>query len=190
MSNARKVSGEGLRIARLLMVLSSLAPLFVLMAIRGNSLFPEIYFASACLALAILPSIFLWRRVRIARKAKDTRDLLIGPAEDHRSHVLVYLFATLLPFYREEIASCRDLLAMCAALGLIVLPVLAAEPSLHEPVLCGQELPSVHGVAAQGRQSPHWTGKFRADNAQEAFEGRRTDRRIAPERHRLSGRDE
>jgi len=32
----------------------------------------------------------------------------------------VYLFATLLPFYREEIANYRDLLAMCAALGLIV----------------------------------------------------------------------
>ena len=115
-----KEHGERLRFARLLMVLSSLAPLFVLMAIRGNSLFSEVYFVAACLALAILPSVFLWWRVRNARTQNDTRQLKTGPTEDHRGHVLVYLFATLLPFYREEIGNYRDLLAMCAALGLII----------------------------------------------------------------------
>ena len=120
MSRVRKQQGEGLKLARLLMVLSSLAPLFVLMALRGNSLFPELYFAAACLALAVLPSGFLWWRVRTVRNQDDTRHLTLGPSEDHRSHVLVYLFATLLPFYREEIGTFRDLLAMCAALGFIV----------------------------------------------------------------------
>ena len=102
------------------MVLSSLAPLFVLMAIRGNHLFPEVYFVASCLALAILPSMFLWWRVRSAQTQNDKRKLIAGPTEDHRGHVLVYLFATLLPFYREEIGNYRDLLAMCTALGLIV----------------------------------------------------------------------
>ena len=120
MSRMRKERGEGLRLARLFMVLSSLAPLFVLMAIRGNCLFPELYFTTACILLAVLPSIFLWLRIRSARKQNDTRSLLTGRTEDHRSHVLVYLFATLLPFYREEIGSYRDLLAMCVALGLII----------------------------------------------------------------------
>ena len=120
MSRIRKVSGEGLRLARLLMVLSSLAPLFVLMAIRGNSLVPEMHFTGVCLSFATLPSLFLWWRVGSARRDDDVRALLTGRTEDHRSHVLVYLFATLLPFYREEIGSCRDLLAMCVALGFIV----------------------------------------------------------------------
>ena len=120
MPRVRKERGEGLRLARLLMVLSSLAPLFVLMAIRGNSLFPELYFTTACLSLAVFPSVFLWLRVRNARKQNDIRPLSAGRAEDHRSHVLVYLFATLLPFYREEIGNYRDLLAMCIALGLII----------------------------------------------------------------------
>ena len=102
------------------MVLSSLAPLFVLMAIRGNSLIPEVYFGATCLGFAVLPSLFLWCRVRTAIRDDDVQALRTGPTEDHRSHVLVYLFATLLPFYREEISSCRDLLAMCVALGLIV----------------------------------------------------------------------
>ena len=102
------------------MVLSSLVPLFVLMAIRGNSLIPEAYFATACMALAVLPPIVLWWRYRTARTNNDVRSLRTGSTEDHRSHVLIYLFATLLPFYREEIATCRDLIAMCVALGLIL----------------------------------------------------------------------
>lgn len=120
MQRVREQRGEGLRLARLLMVLSSLFPLFVLMAIRGNKLFPEQYFISACLALAIMPSIFLWWRVRTVQIQDDIRRLKTGQSEDHRSHVLVYLFATLLPFYREEIENIRDLLAMCVALGLII----------------------------------------------------------------------
>ncbi|MYA67939.1 MAG: hypothetical protein F4Y22_11910 [Gammaproteobacteria bacterium] len=120
MRRVRPQSGEGLRLVRLLMVLSSLCPLFVLMAIRGNSLFPELYFVMMCLALAIVPSIFLWLRVRTVQLQDDVRKLVVGQAEDHRSHVLVYLFATLLPFYREELGSIRDLLAMCIALGLII----------------------------------------------------------------------
>ena len=102
------------------MVLSSLAPLFVLMAVRGNHLIPEQFFTAVCLALAILPSVFLWWRIHTARKRKDVHPRMIGRTEDHRSYVLVYLFATLLPFYREEIGDYRDLLAMGLALGLIV----------------------------------------------------------------------
>ena len=120
MPQVPKERGEGLRLARLLMVLSSLAPLFVLLAIRGTSLFPELHFTVACLGMATLPSLFLWCRIHTARRDNDVRHLATGRTEDHRSHVLVYLFATLLPFYREEIATYRDLLAMCVALGLIV----------------------------------------------------------------------
>ena len=120
MQRVHEQRGERLRLARLLMVLSSLSPLFVLMAIRGNKLFPEHYFVLVCLALAIMPSMFLLWRVRIVQIQNDIRKLTMGQSEDHRSHVLVYLFATLLPFYREEIGNFRDLMAMCVALGLII----------------------------------------------------------------------
>ena len=105
---------------RLLMVLSSLAPLFLLMSIRGNSLFPELYFVSICLAFAILPSFFLWLRIHIVRRVENISVKVVGSTEDHRSHVLVYLFATLLPFYREDIGTYRDLIAMIVAIGLII----------------------------------------------------------------------
>jgi len=41
-----KIQSEGLKTARLLMVLSSVSPLFILWAIRGNSLIPDHYFIS------------------------------------------------------------------------------------------------------------------------------------------------
>lgn len=56
----------------------------------------------------------------MARGGNDVRSLTAGTSEDHRSHVLAYLFAILLPFYRQELESTRDLAAMGVALVFIV----------------------------------------------------------------------
>jgi hypothetical protein len=53
-------------------------------------------------------------------KLKETRELVVGTAEDHRDHLLVYLFAILLPFYAADLGTYRDLAAALAALGFIV----------------------------------------------------------------------
>lgn len=45
---------------------------------------------------------------------------MVGTAEDHRNHLLVYLFAMLLPFYATDLNTWRDLGAVLAALGFIV----------------------------------------------------------------------
>lgn len=111
---------EGLRIARLLMVLSSISPLFILWAIRGNKLIPDYYFLSFCALMVILPNAFLWLRVRTARRLQEKRGITIGTAEDHREHLLVYLFAMLLPFYPTCLDTWRDFAVTVAALGFIV----------------------------------------------------------------------
>ncbi|WP_293649121.1 hypothetical protein [Thiolapillus sp.] len=111
---------EGLKTARLLMVLSSISPLFILWAIRGNSLIPDLWFVTFFAMMVILPNVFLWLRIRTAKKQADKRNLTVGKAEDHRDHVLVYLFAMLLPFYSEDLGSWRGLSATVAALGFIV----------------------------------------------------------------------
>ncbi|GMU65237.1 MAG: hypothetical protein AMXMBFR36_15110 [Acidobacteriota bacterium] len=111
---------EGLKAARLLMVLSSISPLFILWAIRGNSLIPDRYFVGGCALMVIVPNVFLWLRVRTARRQSDKRTITVGAADDHRDHVLVYLFAMLLPFYSEDIGSWRDFGATLAALAFIV----------------------------------------------------------------------
>lgn len=117
---SRRGHHQGLRIARLLMVLSSISPLFILWAIRGNSLVPDRYFLGFCAAMIILPNAFLWWRIRTAKKLQEKREIVVCTAEDHREHLLVYLFAMLLPFYTVEIGAWRDFAATLAALAFIV----------------------------------------------------------------------
>jgi len=111
---------EGLMAARLLMVLSSISPLFILWAIRGNSLIPDLYFIGFCALMVVVPNGFLWLRIQTAKEQSDKREITVGTADDHRDHILVYLFAVLLPFYSEGIGTWRDLGATVAALAFIV----------------------------------------------------------------------
>lgn len=111
---------EGLKVARLLMVLSSISPLFILWAIRGSSLIPDCYFLTFCAVIVVVPNAFLWFRIMTAKKLQERRELVIGSSEDHRDHLLVYLFAMLLPFYADNLATWRTFGAALAALGFIV----------------------------------------------------------------------
>lgn len=111
---------EGLKAARLLMVLSSISPLFILWAIRGNSLIPDRWFIGACILMFIVPNAFLWLRIQMAKKQTDKRELTVGAADDHRDQILVYLFAMLLPFYSVDISTWRDFGATLVALAYIV----------------------------------------------------------------------
>jgi len=111
---------EGLRAARLLMVLSSISPLFILWAIRGSPLIPDRYFLTVCALMVIVPNLFLWYRIRTAKRLREQKEIMVGRAEDHRDHLLVYLFAMLLPFYSAELDAWRDLATALAALGFIV----------------------------------------------------------------------
>jgi hypothetical protein len=111
---------EGLKAARLLMVLSSISPLFILWGIRGNSLIADRYLVGFCLLMVVLPNAFLLLRIRTARNLREKREITVGLAEDHRDHLLVYLFAMLLPVYAFELSTWRDLAAAVAALAFIV----------------------------------------------------------------------
>ncbi len=112
--------GEGLKLARLLMVLSSVSPLFVFWAIRGTRIVPDAYFLTFCALMVVVPNAFLWIRIGTAKRHQEMRELVVGVAEDHREHLLVYLFAMLLPFYADTLADWRALAAALSALGFIV----------------------------------------------------------------------
>jgi hypothetical protein len=102
------------------MVLSSISPLFILWAIRGSKLLTDRYILSLCALMVVLPNIFLWVRILAAKKHQVKNELVVGFAEDHRDHLLVYLFAILLPFYSIDTGTWRDLAALIAALGFVV----------------------------------------------------------------------
>jgi hypothetical protein len=117
---SKQVHSEGLRMARLLMVLSSMSPLFVLWAIRGNRLVLDRYFLTFCAAMVVIPYSALWLRIVTARRVGERREVVVGSAEDHRDHLLVYLFAMLLPFYAVDLATWRDVAAVLVGLGFII----------------------------------------------------------------------
>lgn len=111
---------RGLPIARLLMVISSLAPLFLLWAIRGAPPISDCYWVPACLALAIAPNLVLLWRWSAARRSNDHRIIIVASARDQSDHLLVYLFAMLLPLYSVNLGNERELYAVAAAFAFIV----------------------------------------------------------------------
>ena len=116
-SNTRR---ESLKIARFMMVLSSISPLFVLWATRGNTLLPDQYFISFCALMVAVPNAVLFLRIRTIKKQNDKREIIVGVADDSRDHILVYLFTMLLPLYSVNLGTWRDLVTSLVALAFIV----------------------------------------------------------------------
>ena len=145
--------GEGLKAARFLMVLSSISPLFILWAIRGTSLVPDVYFIGFCALMVIIPNTFLCLRLSAARKTKDTREITVGTADDHRDHILVYLFAMLLPIYAGDFGTWRNLCSSMAALSFIVMLFWHLNMHYMNLFFCSVRLSRLHCLAARRWQS-------------------------------------
>jgi hypothetical protein len=115
-----KAPGDSLPVARLLLVLASLSPLFILWAIRGIDLIEDPSWWAVCAIAIIGPNTFLLWRMRAAKLDDDAYDLRVARAEDHRSDLLVYLFATLLPVFALDASDWRGMLVIVATLAFIV----------------------------------------------------------------------
>ena len=102
------------------MVFGSMSPLFILWGFRGSKLICDRWLIPICLGMIAFPNLFLWWRLRTAKRLNEKRMLMIGRAEDHRDHLLVYLFTMLLPLYSLDIDSWRNLGSTLVALGFIV----------------------------------------------------------------------
>lgn len=113
-------ANKGLRVARLLMVVSSLAPLFLLWAIRGAPPIPDWIWMVGCLLAAVVPNLALAWRWQIARRRNDHRAIIVHSARDQSEHLLVYLFAMLLPLYTANLSNERELFSVLAAFVFIV----------------------------------------------------------------------
>jgi len=102
------------------MVVSSLAPLFVLWAVRGINPIPDKWLITACILLIVIPNVILLQRLWIAQRRKDRKTISIVTADDHRDHLLVYLFAMLIPLFESNVGNPRDSAATAVALLLVV----------------------------------------------------------------------
>ena len=105
---------------RLMLVLACMAPLFILMAIRGVGIVPwEIYFP-AFIGLALIPNFILMARIIIAVKNNDRKRIRVTNSTDNREQLITYIFAMLLPLFQSSVSTEQDLYAALCALLFVV----------------------------------------------------------------------
>ena len=114
---------EGLVFPRLAMALSSLAPLFLLLIIRGdrNQVLPQHWLELICGTLIVLPALLVCLRFQVVRKNEETQKLILGKNEDRSIHVLTYLLMITLPLYQGPLEAIGDLVATGAVILIFVL---------------------------------------------------------------------
>jgi hypothetical protein len=111
---------EGLLTARLLLVLSSLSPAFLLWAVRGVKDVPDAIWVTICMVMLIVPNLFLYLMMRRTRQVRNSKTIQIKGARDQREHLLVYLFAMLVPLYDVNLEGYRSIAALSLAFAFIV----------------------------------------------------------------------
>ena len=112
---------EAFGFLRLCMVLVGFAPLFLLMAIRGIEVVPDRWLWTVCASLVAVPMLILLLRFWMVSRYEPPRPITVGQVEESRSHILTYLFATFLPFYRQDLGNMRDLIAILVAVVFIII---------------------------------------------------------------------
>lgn len=105
---------------RLMLVLACMAPLFILMAIRGIAIVPWEFYCPIFLALAAVPNFYLIMRMWAAVKANDRKLISISRYTDNREHLITYIFALLLPLFQTSVSTLSDLYAGLCALIFVV----------------------------------------------------------------------
>lgn len=105
---------------RFILVLACMAPLFVLMAIRGIGVVPWEWYFPAFIALAVLPNVYLAFRMWQARKLDDRKRITVEDVSDNREQLITYIFAMLLPLFQSSVSTENDLYAALAATLIVI----------------------------------------------------------------------
>ena len=111
---------ERFRLIRFFMVLSSISPIFILLAIRGSDFVEGYYFEVICIFLAVFANVALVLRIRTSKQKEGPQTRRVGKTENHSYHVIMYLIAVLLPFYRQDLDALREVITIVAALTIVV----------------------------------------------------------------------
>lgn len=106
---------------RLILVWSSLSPVFLLWAIRGIDKIDDRYWIPACLAMFALPTVILALVKQYQTKIDNSQTINVVSVKEEREHLLTYLFAMLIPLFDANLEGARDLMAVAAALVFVML---------------------------------------------------------------------
>lgn len=115
----RKVN-EGLGFVRLILVWSSLSPVFLLWSIRGVDAVDDTIWVPVCLFLFVLPTAILYFIFHRARTSENVKTIDVVSSRDQREHLLTYLFAMLIPLFDVNLGGVRDIVSVAFALSFIV----------------------------------------------------------------------
>ncbi len=111
---------EGLGFVRLVLVWSSLSPVFLLWSIRGVDAVDDAVWIPTCLVLFVLPTVILYWVFSRARKSENVKTIDVVSARDQREHLLTYLFAMLIPLFDVNLGGVRDIVAVAFALAFVM----------------------------------------------------------------------
>lgn len=114
-------TNDGLPLVKFMMLLSSMAPLFLLVGIRGLDAVvadKHLWIAVACLVL--IPYLVLRLRMYLSIKSNDTFVLDVTDVKNNKEYLFTYLFTVLLPLYSVTISNNREFGAMMFAICFVI----------------------------------------------------------------------
>jgi len=102
-------------------MLSCLAPLFILMMIKGVDplLCSNKLLMIVCSSFILTPLFFVLLRIFLARKQNDKLQIEIQEVTQNKEYVFTYFFTVLLPLYGITLTTVREFYAYVAAVSLI-----------------------------------------------------------------------
>lgn len=104
-------------------MLSCLAPLFILMMIRGINM--DLCYDNTlkliCTCFIVVPLFFVLLRIIIAKQQNDKLQIEIKEVTQNKEYVFTYFFTVLLPLYGIALTNNRELYAYLTAIILIFL---------------------------------------------------------------------
>lgn len=114
-------TNEGLPLVKFMMLLSSMAPLFLLVGIRGmDGVVEDNHLWIAVLLLLIIPFVVIKLRIHFARKSNDVYVLDVSETKNNKEYLFTYLFTVLLPLYSVSISDNREFGAMIFAICFVI----------------------------------------------------------------------
>lgn len=113
---------EGVPFVKFMMLLSSMAPLFVLVALRGidEKVISVEHLTIIVLILVVIPFLVLFLRIGSAKRNNDIVTVNISANTNNKDYLFTYLFTVLLPLYSFTITSNRDAIALLFALTIVL----------------------------------------------------------------------
>ncbi len=105
---------------RFSMAVSSLSPLFILIMAKGSELISDLWLITSCLLVIAISTSLVFRRMEVAKRNQDSSPLNICKIEDSRDHLLVYLFAVLVPLFQSDLDSPRSVLLFSLVFMLVI----------------------------------------------------------------------